>query len=200
MNSQIINSKSKIDMKKVKIIRVSNYKVMCNNLDTDVFSNGEPIPEAKTSEDWNQACRNQKPAWCFIKNKNFNKLIKLYNWYAVNDPRGICPEGFRIPSSEEIKELFNLENIQFSTKFSISIFKIFKRLFQGKSKITLSPLGYRSSNGDFTNNKTISAFWSSSNYDKNNAYCCFCYHSYKEFAHIPYAKDAGFLVRGIQTK
>ncbi len=25
----------------------------------------------------------------------------LYNWYAVNDPRGICPEGWRIPSDAD---------------------------------------------------------------------------------------------------
>ena len=41
---------------------------------------------------------------------------KLYNWFAVNDNRGVCPEGFRIPSDtrspiheDTIKNLLNLE-------------------------------------------------------------------------------------------
>ncbi len=25
----------------------------------------------------------------------------LYNWYAANDIRGICPEGWRIPTIED---------------------------------------------------------------------------------------------------
>ena len=28
---------------------------------------------------------------------------KLYNWYAINDPRGLTPEGWHIPSDEEWK-------------------------------------------------------------------------------------------------
>ena len=32
---------------------------------------------------------------------------KLYNWYAVNDPRGLAPEGFHIPSSSEWEILIN---------------------------------------------------------------------------------------------
>ena len=26
---------------------------------------------------------------------------KIYNWYAVHDPRGLAPKGFHIPSNEE---------------------------------------------------------------------------------------------------
>jgi uncharacterized protein (TIGR02145 family) len=26
---------------------------------------------------------------------------RIYNWYAVSDPRGLCPEGWRVPSEEE---------------------------------------------------------------------------------------------------
>jgi uncharacterized protein (TIGR02145 family) len=30
---------------------------------------------------------------------------KLYNWYAVNDPRGLAPEGWHVPTDEEWKQL-----------------------------------------------------------------------------------------------
>ena len=29
----------------------------------------------------------------------------MYNWYAVNDPRGLAPEGWHIPTDAEWKEL-----------------------------------------------------------------------------------------------
>jgi uncharacterized protein (TIGR02145 family) len=32
---------------------------------------------------------------------------KLYNWYTVNDPRGLVPKGYHIPSEAEWTILIN---------------------------------------------------------------------------------------------
>src|SRR5690606_33259564 len=42
-------------------------------------------------------------AWCYYNNDPANEIIygKLYNWYAVNDPRGLAPVGWHIPSDSE---------------------------------------------------------------------------------------------------
>jgi uncharacterized protein (TIGR02145 family) len=73
------------------------------NLDVSTFRNGDPIPEAKTDEEWKKAGENQQPAWCYYDNNSKNSEIfgKLYNWYAVNDSRGLAPKGWHIPSDEE---------------------------------------------------------------------------------------------------
>lgn len=73
------------------------------NLDVSVFRNGDSIPEAKTDAQWKQAAIEGKPAWCYYDNDldKGKKYGKLYNWYAINDSRGICPEGWHIPSDEE---------------------------------------------------------------------------------------------------
>lgn len=42
-----------------------------------------------------------KPAWCYFDNDPANGD----NWYAVNDPRGLAPEGWHIPSEVEWKML-----------------------------------------------------------------------------------------------
>jgi uncharacterized protein (TIGR02145 family) len=79
---------------------------MKENLNVSFFRNGDPIPEAKTNEEWILAGKEGKPAWCHYNNdpNNGNKYGKLYNWYAVNDPRGIAPVGWKIPDFEH----FNL--------------------------------------------------------------------------------------------
>jgi len=76
---------------------------MTKNLDVATFRNGDPIPQAKTNEEWEKAGKNQQPAWCYYDNDPANgaKYGKLYNWYAVNDPRGLAPEGWHIPSDNE---------------------------------------------------------------------------------------------------
>ena len=76
---------------------------MTKNLDVSTFRNGDPIPEAKTDEAWKAAGENKQPAWCYYDNdpKNGTKYGKLYNWYAVNDPRGLAPAGYHIPTDAE---------------------------------------------------------------------------------------------------
>ena len=73
------------------------------NLDVATFRNGDAIPQAKTDEEWKAAGRNKQPAWCYYENdpKNGTKYGKLYNWYAVNDARGLAPAGWHIPTDEE---------------------------------------------------------------------------------------------------
>jgi uncharacterized protein (TIGR02145 family) len=76
---------------------------MTQNLNVDKFRNGDPIPEVKTKDEWNKAGNNEEPAWCYYNNDpaNGEKYGKLYNWYAVNDLRGLAPVGYHIPSDAE---------------------------------------------------------------------------------------------------
>jgi uncharacterized protein (TIGR02145 family) len=76
---------------------------MTKNLNVATFRNGDPIPEAKTDEEWERAGAEGKPAWCYYNNdpKNGTKYGKLYNWYAVNDPRGLAPSGYHVPPDAE---------------------------------------------------------------------------------------------------
>jgi uncharacterized protein (TIGR02145 family) len=76
----------------VKKIKLGTQTWMQENLNLDKFSNGESIPEAKTNKEWENAGKNQQPAWCYYENdsKRGSKYGKLYNWYAVNDSRGLA--------------------------------------------------------------------------------------------------------------
>ena len=80
---------------------------MTENLNVDKFRNGDVIPHAKTVEEWLTAGDNQQPAWCYYKNDSANsaKYGKLYNWYAVNDSRGLAPQGWHVASDAEWTKL-----------------------------------------------------------------------------------------------
>ena len=84
-------------------VKIGDQIWMTQNLNVDKFCNGDPISEAKTNEEWNLASINKTPAWSNFDNdkKNGSKYGKLYNWYAITDPRGIAPKGWHIPSKEE---------------------------------------------------------------------------------------------------
>lgn len=69
----------------------------------------DPIPEAKTDTEWVEAGKAGKPAWCYDNDNSANGKIygKLYNWYAVNDPRGLAPQGWHVPTEAEWDILVN---------------------------------------------------------------------------------------------
>lgn len=92
-----------------KIVKIGNQSWMVENLNVRHFRNGDEIPEAKSPEEWVNLGKEGKPAWCSMQNdsENSKKYGKLYNWYAVNDPRGLAPKGSHVPSDDEWTQLTN---------------------------------------------------------------------------------------------
>ena len=92
-----------------KSVVIGNQRWMGTNLNVDHFRNGDLIPEAKTEDEWKRAGENHMPACCYYNNDpaNGEEYGKLYNWYAVNDQRGLAPEGWHIPTGEEWTTLTN---------------------------------------------------------------------------------------------
>jgi uncharacterized protein (TIGR02145 family) len=87
-------------------VMIGNQIWMCKNLNVDHYRNGDPIPEVRDNDTWIHITTG---AWCYYDNNSANGVIygKLYNWYAVNDPRGLAPEGWHIPSGAEWTVLEN---------------------------------------------------------------------------------------------
>jgi uncharacterized protein (TIGR02145 family) len=70
------------------------------NLDVTTYLNGEVIDQITNTTDWENATTG---AWCYYNNDPAMGAIygKLYNWYAVNDARGLAPAGWHIPTDAE---------------------------------------------------------------------------------------------------
>ena len=70
------------------------------NLDVTTYRNGDPIPQVTNNVTWANL---RTGAWCYYNNDSANGAIygKLYNWYAVNDPRGLAPQGWHVPTDAE---------------------------------------------------------------------------------------------------
>jgi uncharacterized protein (TIGR02145 family) len=70
------------------------------NLNVTAYRDGTPIPEVQDPTEWANLTTG---AWCHLNNDPANDAIygKMYNHYAVVDPRGLAPAGFRIPTFAE---------------------------------------------------------------------------------------------------
>jgi len=76
------------------------------NLDVLTYRNGDTIPQVTDPTEWRNLTTG---AWCYYNNDPAMGEIygKLYNWYAVRDPRGLSPEGWKIPSDSDWNILSN---------------------------------------------------------------------------------------------
>ena len=79
---------------------------MTRNLDVITYRNGDAIPYVSDPVQWKNLTTG---AWTYVNGDPATNTTygKLYNWYAVNDPRGLAPAGFHIPSKTEFGTLAN---------------------------------------------------------------------------------------------
>jgi uncharacterized protein (TIGR02145 family) len=99
-----------------KTIQIGEQIWMAENLKVTHYRNGDEIPTGHNQEEWNSLTIDQYDgigtgAYTFYNNDTsyFNIYANLYNWYAAMDERGICPEGWRIPSQTDWNGL--IENL-----------------------------------------------------------------------------------------
>lgn len=81
-------------------IRIGTQVWRSINLNLSRYRNGDKIPQVTDPAEWAALTTG---AWCYYNNDPATGAIygKLYNWYAVNDPRGLAPAGWHVPSDAE---------------------------------------------------------------------------------------------------
>jgi uncharacterized protein (TIGR02145 family) len=90
----------------IEEVTICTQTWMLKNLNVSTYRNGDPIPQVADPTAWTELTTG---AWCYYENNNSNGSVygKLYNWYAVNDPRGLAPTGWHIPTDAEWTALSN---------------------------------------------------------------------------------------------
>ena len=69
---------------------------MAEKLRATRFSNGDPIPKPMMESDW--WAPRPSLSWPGADSVKYAGTYDApYNHYAVDDPRGICPEGWHVP-------------------------------------------------------------------------------------------------------
>lgn len=160
-------------------VTIGNQTWMGENLNTDRFLNGEPIPEAETLEEWVEAGKNKRPVWCYYNNDSANgaKYGKLYNWYAVNAPQGLAPEGWHVPSSFEWKQLIEFLGGSDAAGMKMKSASGWERWERGghstnESGFTGLAGGYRNVFGEFKEIGNYGSWWTSTSFSVTHAFSC----------------------------
>jgi uncharacterized protein (TIGR02145 family) len=100
------NIATDIDGNSYDLVTICNQTWLKSNLNVTKYRNGDEIPQVSDAAHWSVLTTG---AWCYYAYTSVNGTTfgKLYNWYAVNDPRGLAPAGYHIPSDAEWTTLAN---------------------------------------------------------------------------------------------
>jgi uncharacterized protein (TIGR02145 family) len=89
-----------------KTIVIGTQEWMAENLKTSIYRNGNAIANVTDNNQWSGLTTG---AFCYYNNDSQYDCPygKLYNWYAVGDPRNVCPTGWHVPTDAEWSVLIN---------------------------------------------------------------------------------------------
>ena len=166
------------------------------NLDVTTYRNGDAIPQVQDAKAWENL---RTGAWCYYENETANgsSYGKLYNWYAVTDPRGLAPKGDHIPTDAEWTTLTNYlggETIA-GTKMKSNTGWENNGNGTNSSAFAGLPGGFRDGNGDFYYFGAGGDWWSSSENNPNNAWDRYLSYNYGDVYRSYASKRNGFSVR-----
>lgn len=184
-----------------KTVKIGSQEWMAENLNVSTFRNGDTIAEAKTWREWERAGVEGKPAWSYYNNDpaNGTKYGRLYNWYAVNDPRGLAPAGWHVPTDAEWTKL-----IDFLGGYSVAGSKMKSTIGWEKngngineSGFSALPGGLRYSYGEFKYLGDYGYWLAYDEYTKNSAKSRFMVYRSDSAGRFYLTKGKGFSVRCI---
>jgi uncharacterized protein (TIGR02145 family) len=138
-----------------------------NNLKTSKYRNGNSIINITDNTQWSQTNTNNIGAWCYYDNNANNGVTfgRLYNWYAVNDSRGICPTGWHVPSFLEWSTIENFlggDGVAGGALKSATGWNLPNIGATNSSNFTALPGGHRDPNGGFGGLGYDGYLWTSS--------------------------------------
>jgi uncharacterized protein (TIGR02145 family) len=183
-------------------VTICNQVWMTKNLDVSTYRNGDVIPQVTDPNQWQILTTG---AWCYYQNTSSNGTVygKLYNWYAINDPRGLAPIGYHVPSDAEWTTMVSCLGGEATAggkmkEAGLSNWAVPNFGATNSSGFNGLPGGYRTEFGSFGSLSFNGGWWSSTEVPTTNARYRYLYSSYDNVYRGSYSKAYGFSVRCIK--
>lgn len=186
------------------VIKVADYPTcqigqqifMSQNLATKVFRNGDSLLQITNNKDWFEAQKNELPAWRYYNDDSttVEKYGLLYNWFAVNDPRGLAPNGWHVPDKIEIELLIAVIGEHANELKSVSGWE---KNMNGSNRIGFNayPCGYVKNTGNPSGQEWSACFWTTSIKKRYYPYCYALYSDDEKLYIFSELEGSGLSVR-----
>lgn len=144
------------------------------DLDVATYRNGDPIPQVMDPIAWVNLTTG---AWCWYNNDSlsYHRYGRLYNWYAVNDPRGLAPDGWHMPTEAEwqaMETCLGEDSVGYRMRAAgAAHWPGPVTPTDNSSGFTGLPSGMRSQGGTFSHIGQSAVYWSSDEGSASEAWC-----------------------------
>lgn len=144
-------------------VQIGEQCWFAENLRSENYENGDEIPSNLGNSEWSSTISGATAIY-EESGSNLETYGRLYNWFAVDDNRGLCPSGWQVPSDGQWTVLTNFlggestSGDKMKTTFGWS---------DGGNGSNLSgfsglPGGLRGSNGNYVSYGLFGIWWSAS--------------------------------------
>ena len=96
-------------------VQIGEQCWFAENLRSENYENGDAIPSGLSNSEWTSTASGATAVYgeyagCYNTSpdinacdpaQSLNEYGRLYNWYSVDDARGLCPSGWYVPSDSE---------------------------------------------------------------------------------------------------
>ncbi len=182
-------------------VKIGTQTWSTKNLDVSTYRNGDVIPQVQDANAWKNLVTG---AWCYYQNDSKNGVTygKLYNWYAVNDNRGLAPEGYHIPSDAEWFKLTDFLDGDYSVGNKMKSASGWKKDYKGNNGNGTNESGFDGlpggkrigEDGLFDRIGLIGGWWSSSQFNSTLAWFRLLY-NIEAWGRTDQEKQTGYSVR-----
>jgi uncharacterized protein (TIGR02145 family) len=193
-----------IDGNVYNTIKINNQVWMAENLKTKTYNNGDLIGTTNPSNLDISNESSPKYEWSYDGNEsNIAVYGLLYTWYAVTDNRKVCPTGWHVPTDSEwttLTEYLGGDSIA-GGKLKESGTTHYRNPNLGatnESGFTAFPSGHRYVWGAFEGLGVGPVWWSSTEYNFDNAWFRSLGHLKKTIRRDYYPKKDGMAIRCIK--
>jgi uncharacterized protein (TIGR02145 family) len=179
-------------------ITIGTQTWMAEDLRVTHYRNGNAIPNITDNAAWAALATG---AYCWFNNDltTNEKYGALYNWYTVNDSRGLCPQGWHVPTDAEWTALTSYlggTSVAGGKMKSVSTFWTSPNTdATNNSGFSGHPGGYRNYDGTFFDLGINLDLWSSTEYSTANAWYRYLHNSNSNVGVGDCPKRSGMSVR-----
>lgn len=178
-------------------VEIGGHIWKTKNLQTSVYRNGDSIKQIISDDLWQAETEG-----AFSKYNNNDSLAEvygfLYNWHAINDPRGLCPEGWHVATAEEWLELIEAcggnDIAAMRLKAEICWIRQHEPI-QNSNGFNAIPGGNRKESGLFNGLGISSTFWSAEEISADTALAFFM-----NSAHSKVGSEAGHKLNALSCR
>ncbi|MDI6400975.1 fibrobacter succinogenes major paralogous domain-containing protein [Balneolaceae bacterium ANBcel3] len=198
------NGLTDLEGNEYKTVIIGEQEWMAENLRTGRYRNGEFFPNIADPDGWGRLAELEFGSWAYYDNdESYHETLgKLYNWYAVNDERGLCPPGWRVPSNDDWSELTSYLGENAGGKMKSTETEYWRQPNEGatnESGFNGLPGGYRTADGYYGGKGSYGFWWTSTEFDEETAWERWLFNEHRNVFRYGNPKVLGYSVRCIKN-